>query len=133
MNANQSIKKVEVAGHTDNTGDATANKALSKARANAVKTYLVGKGVYAGRLRAMGYGADRPIADNKTKAGQESNRRVEFVVLTGNGTGAAAAAPASTEAGKKPLKEVRKLPQGLSPEQLKEHVKQLEADKKAGK
>ena len=71
---------VEVQGHTDNTGKAEVNKELSQKRADAVMNYLVGKGVPAERLSAVGYGPDMPIADNKTKAGRAKNRRVEFKI-----------------------------------------------------
>lgn len=69
---------IEVQGHTDNVGKAALNKALSEKRANAVMNYLIKKGVPAERMTAKGYGDKMPIADNKTKAGREKNRRVEF-------------------------------------------------------
>lgn len=68
----------EVQGHTDNVGKPEMNKKLSQQRAEAVREYLIKKGVAAERLTAMGYGDERPIADNKTKAGKAKNRRVEF-------------------------------------------------------
>ena len=71
---------IEVQGHTDNTGKAELNKKLSDQRANAVMLYLINKGVPAERLSAMGYGPDVPIADNKTAAGRQKNRRVEFKI-----------------------------------------------------
>ena len=71
---------VEVQGHTDNTGKAEVNKTLSDKRANAVRDYLINKGVPAERLTAVGYGQEMPIADNKTKAGRAKNRRVEFKI-----------------------------------------------------
>lgn len=69
---------VAIEGHTDNVGDPAANKELSQKRADAVKAYLVSKGVDASRLTATGYGDTKPIADNKTKAGKAKNRRVDF-------------------------------------------------------
>jgi outer membrane protein OmpA-like peptidoglycan-associated protein len=72
--------KVEIAGHTDKTGKPAFNQQLSEKRANAVKDYLVKKGVAADRLTAAGYGQDQPIADNGNAAGRSKNRRVEFKV-----------------------------------------------------
>ena len=69
---------IEVQGHTDNTGNAEKNMELSQNRANAVRDYLISKGVPAERMTAHGYGQDRPISDNSTKAGRAKNRRVEF-------------------------------------------------------
>ena len=71
---------IEVQGHTDNTGKDEVNKKLSQTRANAVMDYLVKKGVEAERMTAVGYGPDKPIADNKTKEGRQKNRRVEFII-----------------------------------------------------
>ena len=70
--------KVEVQGHTDNVGKPEMNKELSEKRAQAVRKYLVDAGVPATQLTAHGYGDEKPIADNKTKAGRAKNRRVEF-------------------------------------------------------
>ncbi|ULQ57040.1 OmpA family protein [Flavihumibacter rivuli] len=72
--------KVEIGGHTDNTGKAELNQTLSQKRAEAVKAYLVKKGVVADRLNAVGYGQDQPVADNANAAGRAQNRRVEFKV-----------------------------------------------------
>lgn len=69
-----------IEGHTDNVGDAEKNKDLSARRALAVKNYIVAKGVSANSLIHEGYGAERPMADNKTPAGRAKNRRVEFKV-----------------------------------------------------
>jgi outer membrane protein OmpA-like peptidoglycan-associated protein len=71
---------IEVQGHTDNTGNPELNKTLSDKRAHAVMDYMLKKGVEAHRLSAVGYGQDQPIADNKTKAGRQKNRRVEFKI-----------------------------------------------------
>jgi outer membrane protein OmpA-like peptidoglycan-associated protein len=65
-------------GYTDNVGNANSNKALSQQRAEAVKKYFTDRGVEDSRLDAMGYGAEKPIADNKTPAGRAKNRRVEI-------------------------------------------------------
>jgi OOP family OmpA-OmpF porin len=71
--------KVEVAGHTDSVGTDDYNMGLSLRRAKAVVNYLVGKGVSADRLTAQGYGESRPVADNATRDGRFTNRRVELV------------------------------------------------------
>lgn len=72
--------KLEVGGHTDSTGDAAANVALSQQRAEAVVAYLVAKGVAADMLAGKGYGADKPVGDNATDEGRFQNRRIEFAV-----------------------------------------------------
>nr|WP_233261852.1 OmpA family protein [Vitiosangium sp. GDMCC 1.1324] len=76
------VDKVIIEGHTDDRGNADANRKLSQARAEAVKGHLVKKGVEASRLDAKGYGPDRPIAPNKTEKGRAANRRVEFIIVT---------------------------------------------------
>jgi outer membrane protein OmpA-like peptidoglycan-associated protein len=70
---------LEVQGHTDNKGSEKRNKKLSEDRAAAVVKYLVKKGVAKDRLRAAGYGSEKPIADNTDAAGRAQNRRVELV------------------------------------------------------
>ena len=70
--------KVEVQGHTDNTGDEKGNLALSEARAKSVLAALVQGGIDAARLTAKGYGRTRPVADNDTEGGRALNRRVEL-------------------------------------------------------
>jgi outer membrane protein OmpA-like peptidoglycan-associated protein len=72
--------KVGVYGHTDNTGNADANQKLSEARANAVKSYLISKGLREDRIEAKGFGPTQPIADNKTADGKAQNRRVQIVL-----------------------------------------------------
>lgn len=74
---------IEIEGHTDNTGDADANLALSQARADAVVTALTYRGVPASVLTATGLGQTEPIADNSTDEGRAQNRRVEFVITEG--------------------------------------------------
>jgi len=69
---------IEVAGHTDNTGDAASNLALSQQRADAVRNYLIQKGVPAAELTAKGYGDTKPVATNETEEGKFRNRRIEF-------------------------------------------------------
>lgn len=73
--------KIEIGGHTDNVGDAQKNRVLSENRANAVKGYLVSKGITPDRLMAKGYGSSNPIADNSTEEGRAQNRRTEFKVV----------------------------------------------------
>lgn len=70
--------KVEVQGHTDNTGKEPTNQKLSQARAETVAKYLADHGVSADRMVSKGYGSSKPIAPNKTKAGRGKNRRVEL-------------------------------------------------------
>ena len=70
--------RIEISGHTDNVGNATANIKLSQARADAVKNYLIAEGIEATRLSAKGYGAGKPIETNTTEEGRAINRRVEF-------------------------------------------------------
>ena len=71
--------RLAIEGHTDNVGNAQSNKALSDARAKAVLAGVVAAGIDAARLSAAGFGADRPVADNKDEAGRAKNRRVELV------------------------------------------------------
>jgi len=70
--------KVEIQGHTDNRGSADYNQNLSERRANAVREYLVGKGISPNRLTASGYGFSKPAASNDTPEGRSRNRRVEL-------------------------------------------------------
>ncbi len=70
--------KINVDGHTDNTGSNELNQKLSESRANSVKQYLVDNGVNESKIVATGYGEDKPIEDNKTSAGRAKNRRVEM-------------------------------------------------------
>jgi len=74
---------IEVGGHTDNTGRPDSNKTLSELRAKAVVDYLVKAGVDPAKLKAVGYGEEKPVGDNATVEGRRQNRRIEFMV-TGN-------------------------------------------------
>lgn len=73
--------KISIEGHTDSEGIPERNNPLSERRAKAVVDYLAGAGVDANRLLSVGYGADRPIADNATAEGRAKNRRIEFKVI----------------------------------------------------
>jgi OmpA-OmpF porin, OOP family len=72
--------QVRIEGHTDIRGGHAYNMRLSQSRADSVKAYLVGKGIGSDRMEAKGYGPDQPIDNNKTAAGRERNRRVEFMI-----------------------------------------------------
>ena len=72
--------KIEIGGHTDNTGNEELNKKLSENRAKSVYDYLVAKGVAADRLSYKGYASTKPVADNNSPQGKAKNRRTEFVV-----------------------------------------------------
>jgi len=72
--------RVELAGHTDNTGNPQANQTLSLDRANAVKSMLVNQGVNADQISTNGYGDSRPVSSNDTPEGRERNRRLELIV-----------------------------------------------------
>lgn len=67
-----------ISGHTDNVGDAARNLDLSRRRAKTCNDYLIAKGIADSRIKHDGFGATRPVADNATKAGRDTNRRVDF-------------------------------------------------------
>lgn len=73
--------KIEIAGHTDNVGDARLNQYLSENRAKVIYTYLLRKDIASNRLERKGYGPSKPVAPNDTEENKSLNRRVEFVVL----------------------------------------------------
>jgi outer membrane protein OmpA-like peptidoglycan-associated protein len=75
---NNPTVKVEVQGHTDNSGSAANNTRLSQARANTVRLYLISKGVDGSRVTAVGYGPTQPTVPNTTAANRAQNRRVEL-------------------------------------------------------
>lgn len=72
-----------IQGHTDNSGSPIKNNLLSEKRANAVLKYLKDKGIEAGRMKAIGFGQDKPVVDNATSEGRSQNRRVE-ININGN-------------------------------------------------
>lgn len=80
MKTNPSMK-IELRGHTDNSGTQAHNIRLSENRAKAVMDYLVSRGIDSRRLKARGYGETKPVADNNTTEGRTLNRRVEYKVL----------------------------------------------------
>ncbi len=90
------IHKVEIQGHTDNTGSADHNKILSEQRAEAVRAWLVDHGVQGDRLVAKGYGQEKPLVPNVTTANKARNRRVQFIIQEQD------AAPAVSPAAPKP-------------------------------
>lgn len=73
--------RIEVSGHTDNTGNPQSNQKLSEDRAKSVKEYLISKGIAASRIEAKGYGQEQPIATNNSVEGRARNRRTEFKIL----------------------------------------------------
>jgi cytochrome c oxidase subunit 2 len=81
LNKNENVS-VELAGHTDNTGNSADNMALSNSRAQAVYDFLLNKGVDADRMTAVGYGDTAPVADNTTEDGRKENRRTEFKIIS---------------------------------------------------
>ena len=74
--------KVELAGHSDNVGDAASNLDLSNKRAASVLAYLVGLGADKSRLSSRGYGQDQPLESNDTPEGREQNRRTELRIIS---------------------------------------------------
>ena len=72
---------IEIAGHTDNVGNADANMKLSQDRANSVRAYLIKKGIEGSRVTAKGYGDTQPIASNDSEQGKQQNRRTEVRVI----------------------------------------------------
>jgi len=81
MNGNPSVR-MEISGHTDNTGSLRHNTKLSEARAQAVVDYLTERGIAVDRLESKGYAFSQPIAPNNTAEGRAQNRRVEFKILS---------------------------------------------------
>lgn len=80
LKANPNVK-VELGGHTDNTGNANGNQSLSERRAVAALNYLINKGVSSGTMASKGYGQNNPIETNDTDEGRQANRRTELKIL----------------------------------------------------
>lgn len=80
MIQNPRIRRVEVQGHTDNTGTPDHNKQLSEERASAVVSWLASHGVAADRMTARGYGQSKPLVPNVTAGNRAKNRRVQFII-----------------------------------------------------
>jgi len=73
--------KLQIAGHTDNGGDAQQNLILSKKRAEYGKAFMESKGIDASRLSVLYFGETQPIGDNNTAEGRQKNRRVEMTII----------------------------------------------------
>ena len=80
MKSNSALK-ISIEGHTDNVGDAASNKKLSNDRAKAVMDALIAKGIDKTRISFVGWGQEKPVADNRTEEGRAKNRRVEIVKM----------------------------------------------------
>jgi len=93
MIRNPQLKRVEVQGHTDNSGTPEHNKVLSEQRADAVRAWLVQHGVNADRLVSRGYGQEKPLVPNVTAGNRARNRRVQFIILEKEGGAPAPATP----------------------------------------
>lgn len=78
LNSNPSLN-VSIEGHTDNVGTPESNKTLSDSRAKAILSALTSKGINSSQLSSVGWGQERPVADNRTEEGKAKNRRVEIV------------------------------------------------------
>ncbi|MGH7438642.1 MAG: OmpA family protein, partial [Polyangiaceae bacterium] len=113
------IKRVEVQGHTDNSGTPEHNKTLSEQRADAVVAWLAQHGVSNDKLVAHGYGQEKPLVPNVTAANRSQNRRVQFIILEKEGSAPApnTPAPAAAPAGAAPA-----APAGPPPERKKNHL-----------
>lgn len=72
---------IEIAGHTDNVGSVESNQLLSQKRADAVRSYILSKGISTTRVLAKGYGQNEPVADNSTEQGRSTNRRTEVRII----------------------------------------------------
>jgi outer membrane protein OmpA-like peptidoglycan-associated protein len=95
------IKRVEVQGHTDNSGTPEHNKLLSEQRAEAVVAWLTQHGVGGDRLVSRGYGQDKPLVPNVTAANRAQNRRVQFIILEKEAAPSAPPAPGGAAPGER--------------------------------
>ncbi|MBK9365692.1 MAG: OmpA family protein [Deltaproteobacteria bacterium] len=95
---NPQLRRVEIQGHTDSQGTAEYNLALSQARAEAVRAYLIQRGVAEYRLVAVGYGLSQPLTQETSESKRALNRRVQFVILEQGAAKAEPEAPAPTPA-----------------------------------
>ncbi len=106
-------RDITIEGHTDSRGSAALNEALSLKRAESVRSYLAERGVPAERMKAVGLGPQRPVADNASAEGRANNRRVEIVIANDpNAAGAGSAVPPAA-AGTPPVQP--RMPTGTSP------------------
>ncbi len=104
LQQNPRIKRIEVQGHTDNTGSADHNKKLSEDRASSVVTWLVNHGVGAERLSPVGFGQTKPLVPNVTANNRAKNRRVQFIIKEQDSPATPDAAPKKpAKKGKNPL------------------------------
>jgi outer membrane protein OmpA-like peptidoglycan-associated protein len=81
IKSNPQVKRIRIEGHTDDVGSPKKNQDLSQARAEAVRDFLIKKGVEPERLQAVGYGDTRPLDKRKTAEARAKNRRVEFIIV----------------------------------------------------
>jgi len=84
INEHPEIELIEVQGHTDNIGTDSFNRVLSRERAEAVRRWLIARGVAARKLVAKGYGSSVPQASSDSEEGRQENRRVQFKIITRN-------------------------------------------------
>ena len=81
VKAHPELRRIRIEGHTDSRGSEALNKRLSQDRAKSVLKFLVAEGVEEERMIAVGFGEEKPVESNRTRAGRAANRRVDFVIL----------------------------------------------------
>ncbi|MEA2695751.1 MAG: OmpA-OmpF porin, family, partial [Myxococcales bacterium] len=111
--------RIEISGHTSDEGKRDFNMKLSKERADSVKAYLVSAGIEENRVSTVGYGPDKPIADNKSKGGKEKNRRIEFRLVSQAGETAGSDAPMPTPSSSGPAPAPEPTPAPTRPTRVK--------------